>query len=154
MIKKIFLIIILYFLNNCSIDKVVKHHGVHFLDQKQKMLKISESNTNDVKKILGPPSTENVFEDDLWIYIERKTTVSDIKTLGKKKLLANNVLVLEFNNRGILIKKDFYDKNSMNKIEITESETIGISKKQSFISSTLQSLKRKINDPLGTKTAR
>ena len=42
----------------------------------------------------------------------------------------------------------------MNKIEITESETIGISKKQSFISSTLQSLKRKINDPLGTKTAR
>jgi len=127
---------------------------VHFLDQKQKMLKISESNTNDVKKILGPPSTENVFEDDLWIYIERKTTVSDIKTLGKKKLLANNVLVLEFNNRGILIKKDFYDKNSMNKIEITESETIGISKKQSFISSTLQSLKRKINDPLGTKTAR
>jgi outer membrane protein assembly factor BamE (lipoprotein component of BamABCDE complex) len=154
MIKKIFLIIILYFLNNCSIDKVVKHHGVHFLDQKQKMLKISESNTNDVKKILGPPSTENVFEDDLWIYIERKTTVSDIKTLGKKKLLANNVLVLEFNNRGILIKKDFYDKNSMNKIEITESETIGISKKQSFISSALQSLKRKINDPLGTKTAR
>jgi outer membrane protein assembly factor BamE (lipoprotein component of BamABCDE complex) len=154
MIKKIILIIILYFLNNCSIDKVVKHHGVHFLDQKQKMLKISESNTNDVKKILGPPSTENVFEDDLWIYIERKTTVSDIKTLGKKKLLANNVLVLEFNNRGILIKKDFYDKNSMNKIEITESETIGISKKQSFISSTLQSLKRKINDPLGTKTAR
>ena len=127
---------------------------MHFLDQKQKMLKISESNTNDVKKILGPPSTENVFEDDLWIYIERKTTVSDIKTLGKKKLLANNVLVLEFNNRGILIKKDFYDKNSMNKIEITESETIGISKKQSFISSTLQSLKRKINDPLGTKTAR
>ncbi|MDA9150766.1 outer membrane protein assembly factor BamE [Candidatus Pelagibacter sp.] len=118
------------------------------------MLKISESNTNDVKKILGPPSTENVFEDDLWIYIERKTTVSDIKTLGKKKLLANNVLVLEFNNRGILIKKDFYDKNSMNKIEITESETIAISKKQSFISSTLQSLKRKINDPLGTKTAR
>ena len=118
------------------------------------MLKISESNTNDVKKILGPPSTENVFEDDLWIYIERKTTVSDIKTLGKKKLLANNVLVLEFNNRGILIKKDFYDKNSMNKIEITESETIGISKKQSFISSALQSLKRKINDPLGTKTAR
>ena len=154
MIKKIYIIIILIFINNCSIEKVVKHHGVHFLELKQTKLKISETTTNKVRKILGPPSTENIFENNIWIYIERKTTVSDVRTLGKKKLLVNNVLVLEFNNKGILIKKDFYDKNTMKNIKIVANETDTVSKKQSFINTTLQSLKRKINDPLGTKTAR
>ena len=34
----------------CSFDKVVKHHGVHFLENKQKKLIISETNKNDTTK--------------------------------------------------------------------------------------------------------
>ena len=154
MINKLIIIIIIFLFTSCSFNKVVKHHGVHFLEKKQKKLEISFTNTNDTKKILGPPSTKNSFDNDIWIYIERKTTVSQIRTLGRKKLLLNNVLILEFDNRGILVKKDFYDKNKMNKLEISTKETKVLDKKDSFIRSILTSLRQKINDPLGQRQAK
>ncbi len=132
---------------------MVKHHGVHFLDKKQTKLKITETNKNDTRKILGPPSTENSFDNDVWIYIERKTTVSKVSSLGKKKLLVNNVLVLEFDQRGLLLKKDFYNKDQMNKIKVAQNETKVLNKKNSFINNILVTLRQKINDPLGQKKA-
>ena len=133
---------------------MVKHHGVHFLDKKQTKLKITETNKNDTRKILGPPSTESSFDNDIWIYIERKTTVSNIRSLGKKKLFVNNVLVLEFDQRGLLLKKDFYNKDQMNNIKIAQNETKVLNKKNSFIRNILVSLRQKINDPLGQKSAK
>ena len=154
MIKKIILLILLYLLNNCSTNKIIDHHGIHSLEKKQLKLKVSEANINDVKNILGPPSTENIFNDNNWIYIERKSTVSDLKSLGKKKLIVNNVLVLEFDNRGLLRKKNFYDINSINDLKISNYETQTINLEKSTLSSILTSLKRKINDPLGNKSAK
>ena len=149
-----FYFIIILFLTNCTLERVVRHHGVHFLDKKHTKLEVSESNLNDVKKLLGPPSTENAFNNDIWVYIERKTTVSDIKTLGRKKLIVNNVLILEFDKRGMLINKKFYDKNNLNKLEIAKNETTTIGKKKQFLESIMQTLNRKINDPRGVKSAR
>ena len=117
-------------------------------------MKISETNKNDTRSILGPPSTTNSFDTDVWVYIERKTTVSQLRTLGRKKLLTNNVLVLEFDNRGLLVNKDFYDKDQMNRLKISKNQTAVLNTKQSFINSVLTSLRRKINDPLGKRTAR
>ena len=124
------------------------------MEKKQTKLIISETNINDAKLILGPPSTKNSFENDIWIYIERKTTVSEIRTLGKKKLLVNNVLILEFDKKGLLVKKDFYDKSQMNKLKISESKTAVLDKKDTFLRSVITSLKYKINDPLGKRTAK
>ena len=154
MIKKIFIILIILINTSCSFKNVVKHHGVHFLEKKQTELKILESNTNDTKKILGYPSTKNTFDNDIWIYIERKTTVSQIKTLGKKKLLTNNVLVLEFNRRGILLKKDFYTMKDMNDIKVAEDKTDVLSQKDTFVRSIINTLRQKINDPLGKRQAK
>ena len=151
---KLLLLFILLLNINCSLNNVVKHHGVHFLDKKQIKLKITETNKNDTRKILGPPSTESSFDNDIWIYIERKTTVSNIRSLGKKKLLVNNVLVLEFDQRGMLLKKDFYNKDQMNNIKIAQNETKVLNKKNSFIRNILVSLRQKINDPLGQKSAK
>ena len=149
---RIFIIIIILFLSSCSLNKVVKHHGVHFLEKKQKKIEIFSNNSNDVRSLLGPPSTKNSFDNDIWIYIERKTTVSQIRTLGKRKLLLNNVLILEFDNRGLLVKKEFFNKDQMNKIKISSNETEVLSKKDTFIRSVITSLKHKINDPLGKRT--
>ena len=154
MIKKIFIILIILINTSCSFKNVVKHHGVHFLEKKQTKLKILESNTNDTKKILGYPSTKNTFDNDIWIYIERKTTVSQIKTLGKKKLLTNNVLVLEFDRRGILLKKDFYTMKDMNNIKVAEDKTDVLSQKDTFVRSIINTLRQKINDPLGKRQAK
>ena len=148
------IILLLFFtilISNCSLNKVVNHHGVHNLEQKQTKLKINYSNRNDIIKLIGPPSTKSTFDNDIYIYIERKTSNSKLTKLGKKKLIKNDVLVLEIDNTGILLSKKFYNKNDMNKIVFDENET-GINySKRSFIYSFLSSVRQKIDDPLGKK---
>ena len=151
---RFFIIIIILFLSSCSLNKVVKHHGIHYLENKQKSIVVFSNNLNDVRSLLGPPSTKNSFDNDIWIYIERKTTVSQVRTLGKRKILINNVLILEFDNRGLLVKKEFFNKDKMNNIKISQNETEVLSKKDTFIRSVITSLKHKINDPLGKRTVK
>ena len=98
--KKFFSIILVLILTQCSLNKVVLHHGVHNLEKKQTKLKINYSNKNDIITLIGPPSTKSTFDTDIYIYIEKKTSSSRLTKLGKKKLLANNVLVLEINEDG------------------------------------------------------
>ena len=71
----------------------------------------NKSNKNDIKKTLGSPSTTSKFDNDIWIYIERKQTQSKLKNLGRMKIFKNNVLVLEIDNFGVLKKKEFYNQN-------------------------------------------
>jgi outer membrane protein assembly factor BamE (lipoprotein component of BamABCDE complex) len=145
------LILTLLFLASCSLNKVVQHHGVHNLEKKQTKLKVNFTNKNDIIKIIGPPSTKSTFDNDVYIYIERKTSTSKLTKLGKKKLLANNILVLEIDNNGILLSKKFYDINDMNKMNFNEAQTGVNYSKKSFIYSFLSSLRQKIDDPLGKK---
>ena len=130
---------------------VVKHHGVPFLEKKQVSLIVNESNKNDIIKILGAPSTRSKFDNDVWIYIERKQTQSKLKKLGKLVLSKNDVLVLQIDNYGILKKKDFYNKDDMKKIKIAEGTTDTVFRKNSFIYDFMSSMRQKANDPLGTR---
>ena len=149
--KKLLLIPFILFLTNCSLNKVVQHHGVHNLEKKQTKLKISETNRNDIFQLIGPPSTKSSFDNDVYIYIERKTSSSKLTRLGKKVLLVNNVLILEIDERGILKDKQFLNKNDMQKLVFDESETSVSYSKKSFIYNFLYSLRQKIDDPLGKK---
>ena len=136
---------------NCSFKKVVKHHGVPFLEKKQKELIINKTTSNDVRKILGTPSTRSKFDNDVWIYIERKQTQSRLRNLGQMKIFKNNVLVLEIDNYGILKKKEFYDMDDMKKIKIAEETTEANFSRNSFIYEFMSSMRQKINDPLGVR---
>ena len=136
---------------NCSFEKVVKHHGVPFLEKKQKKLIINKTNKNDIKKILGKPSTVSKFDNDIWIYIERKQTQSRLKNLGKMKIFKNDILVLEVDKYGILKKKDFYNQNDMNNIKVVKDITNKNFSKNSFIYDFMSSMRQKLNDPLGTR---
>ena len=103
--KILYIIFFSFIVVNCSFKKVVKHHGVPFLEKKQKSLVIDKSNKNDIKKILGNPSTTSKFDNDVWIYIEREQTQSKFSNLGRMIIFKNDVLVLEIDNYGILKKK-------------------------------------------------
>ena len=148
---RIFLIIILISISGCSLNKVVQHHGVHNLEKKQTDLIINSTNKNDIIKLIGPPSTKSTFDNDIYIYIERKTSSSKLTKLGKKDLLINNVLVLEINKNGLLVSKKLYNKDDMQKIEFSSSETSINYSKKSFVYNFLYSLRQKIDDPLGKK---
>ena len=141
-------------MSNCTLNKVVHHHGVHNLEKKQVNLRINEANKNDVSQLIGPPSTKSKFDNDLYIYIERKTTGSKLTKLGKKKVLLNNVLVLEFDNKGMLISKKFYNKDEMNKLKFDDGNTNLNYTKRSFVNDFLFSLRQRIDDPLGKKRVR
>ena len=146
-----FLIFVLIFLTNCSLSKVIQHHGVHNLEKKQAKLKINYTNRNDIVKLIGPPSTKSTFDNEIYIYIEKKTSNSKLIKLGKRKLLTNNVLVLEVNNAGILLSKKFYNKDDMNKLKFDEVKTSVNYTKRSFVYNFLSSLRQKVDDPLGKK---
>ena len=141
-------------ISNCSLKKVEKRHGIYNLKKKSDKLQLFQSNTNDIIKNLGVPSTKSTFDNDVWIYMERKFTSSELKTLGKEKLLVNNVLVLEFDNKGLLVKKNLLSIDEMNNINISTDETLVLNKKKNFVNTFLTSIIKKINDPLGIKKAK
>jgi outer membrane protein assembly factor BamE (lipoprotein component of BamABCDE complex) len=149
--KILYIILFSFIVSNCSFKPVVKHHGVPFLEKKQANLIVNKSNKNDIKKILGTPSTKSKFDNDVWIYIERKQTQSKLKNLGRMKIFKNDVLVLELDNYGVLKKKEFYNKEDMENIKIVEATTEAGFKRNSFIYDFMSSMRQKINDPLGTR---
>ena len=124
---------------------------MHFLKKKNEKLVLGQTNKNDIIKLLGPPSTKGAFNEELWIYMEVQTSSSRLSKLGKKKLLTNNILILDIDNRGILSKSIFYDKDDMNKIKFSDDTTQMSYSKKSFIYEFLYSVRQKINDPLGKK---
>ena len=148
---RIILLIIFVFVANCKFDKIVNSHGVHYLDKKQKELIVQFSNKNDIIQLLGPPATKSKFNNDLWIYIERKKTRTTLLKFGKKKIFANNVLLLEIDNKGLLAKKDFFDINDMKKINFSDDKTENTESKKSFVYDFLSSMRQRMNDPLGVR---
>ena len=115
------------------------------------MLVVNTTNKNDIIKILGNPSTTSKFDNDVWIYIERKQTQSKLKNLGKMKIYKNDVLVLEVDDYGILKKKEFFNKDDMQNIKIVEATTKEGFNRNSFIYNFMSSMRQKINDPLGQR---
>ena len=151
MIRILYIIFFALVVTNCSFKKVVKNHGVPFLEKKQKQLIIDKSTSNDVRKILGTPSTRSKFDNDIWIYIERKQTQSKLSNLGRMKIFKNDILVIEIDNYGILKKKEFYNMEDMKKIKIVEESTEATFARNSFIYDFMSSMRQKINDPLGVR---
>ena len=146
--KYIFFISIFFLISNCSFNLVDDHHGVYYLEKKEKSVIVNESNVNDILSLFGEPSTKSTFDNDMWIYIERKITNTHF--FGKRKLITNNVLVLEIDDKGILAKKDFYDINDMNNLKFDTKRSQSLEKRD-FIYNFLSSMRQRINDPLGVR---
>ena len=143
----------LLFTLSCSLNKVKNSHGILLLENKFNKIYVNKSNTNDILSVFGPPSTTSEFDDNIWIYIERKKSNQSIFKLGNQKIIKNNVVVLELNNKGILSSKKIYDLNNMNKYEFSKNTTEKNYEKDSYIYGVLTSLREKINAPSKRKRA-
>ena len=139
-------------ISNCSLNLVDDHHGVYFLEKKMKKIKVNSTNKNDIVSIFGEPSTTSSFDNDVWIYIERK--ISNTHLFGRRELILNNVLVLEIDQRGLLAKIDFYNIEDMNKLNFDKDNTVVAYRKKNFVYDFLSSMRQKINDPLGVRKQR
>ena len=145
------ILILSLFLVNCQKNRVVKSHGIIFLDKRETLLKPNITNKNDVISVLGEPHIKSIHEKNTWIYIERTRTKGKIYKVGKNVLLNNNVLVVKFDEYGILNEKLFYDKNKMNTVKFSEEITENVVTRGSFLQSFVSSLRSKINQNRGLK---
>ena len=140
-----FLILIIILVTGCTRTAVVKSHGISYLEKREKLIIVNKSNKKDTVKLLGQPATKGISDENLWIYIERTTTRGKLTKLGRNYLAKNNVLVLEFNKFGVLSKKEFFDKDDMNKLKFAKNVTVNDIKKENFIYSFLSSIRQKMN---------
>ncbi len=148
--KKITYIFLFLFTLNCSINKVSNIHGFRSVDAKYEKIKINSTNKNDLRKIIGPPSSISKF-DDIWYYIERKKTNKSILSLGKKKLSKNNILMVQFNNMGIVSKKELFDVDDMNNVKKFNIKSRKKYTQDSLTYDILSTLREKINAPTRRK---
>ena len=139
-----FLLVNLVFLIGCQRNEIIKTHGISYLDKKEKLIVINQSNKNDTISILGQPSTKGMTNDNLWIYIERTRTRGTLLKLGRNYIKKNNVLIIEFNKYGVVGKKAFYDKGSMKQVNFAKAITENDIKKENFIYSFLASIRQKM----------
>ena len=135
----------IFFLTGCQRNEVIKTHGIAYLDKREKLIIVNESNKNDTIDILGQPSSKGMTNENIWIYIERTKTRGKLLKLGRNYLKKNNVLILEFDKYGILNKKEFYDKDDMKKINFAKAITENDAKKENFIYSFLSSIRQKMD---------
>ena len=143
-INFLFIIFLTVFLSNCQKNRIIKTHGIFYLQNRTILLKVESSNRNDVIKILGKPHSKSLHEPNTWIYIERTRTKGKLLKLGRNVLLNNNVLVLKFDKYGILEEKLFYDKKEMNRYKFAKAETENKVRRGSFIKSFVNSLREKM----------
>jgi len=144
-INFLIIIILSFFLLNCQKNRVVKSHGIIFLEKREALLKTTVTNKNDVINILGQPHIRSMKDKNTWLYIERTKTKGSMHKLGQNVLLNNNVLVVKFNKYGILEEKIFYDKNKMNDHKFAKEVTDNVVKRGSFLESFLSSIRRKMS---------
>ena len=119
--KYIFLFFFIFIIN-CTGNKVSNYHGTKKLDTAYKNIKLNES-------------------------IERLKTTQSIIKLGKQKLMKSNVLIVELNNKGIIINKKLLNLENMNDIKYLEDTTEKDFKNNNFMYGVLTSLREKINAP-------
>lgn len=144
---KILILFIFLFTLNCSTNKVSKNHGFKSLETKFEKIVINQTNKNDIIDLIGPPSTKSDFNKNKWFYIERRKTNQSLIKLGKKKIEKNNILMVEFNNRGILTNKKIFNMDDMNEIKYVKSLTQKEFKQNNFLYNILTSVREKINAP-------
>ena len=143
--KNIYLLcIILLLIAGCNQNEVIKSHGVAYLNKREKLIIVNETNKNDTIAILGQPSTKGMVEDNLWIYIERTITRGKLLKFGRNYLKKNNVLIIEFDKYGIAQRKEFYNKENMNEIAFAKNVTVNEIRKENFIHSFLSSIRQKM----------
>ncbi len=144
--KYIYLSFIFLFTLNCSLNKVSNSHGARFIENKYDKILLNKTNKNDVRNLIGPPSSVSNFSGN-WFFIERIKTNSSLFRLGKKKMLSNNILILEFNSMGLVSNKYLLNIKDMNDIEKLEKITEKKYAQDNMLNDIIKTLREKINAP-------
>ena len=141
------LILIIFFITACSSNKVTKNHGFITLDNKLENIIINKSNKNDIIKYIGYPSSISEFNSNKWFYIESQQKNQSLFKLGIKKLSKNNILIIEFNKRGLVQNKKLVKLDDMNKLKYVKKVTTKDFEQNNTLYNIFSSFREKVNAP-------
>ncbi len=144
---RIYYLFLFLFIINCSTNKVSNNHGFISLQAKFEKITINKTNKNDILKIIGPPSSISNFDKNKWFYIQTKKENQSLFKLGIKKIKKNNILIVKFNNKGILEKKIILNLNDMNDVKYSKDITEKEFKQNNTLYKIFSSLREKANAP-------
>jgi len=133
---------------SCSQKPVITASGVLNLDKRIDQMLPGITNKNDVIKLLGETTIKETQNENKWTYFENIQQ----RRLGKKKIIKNTLLILEFDNRGILKFKKILNKNDFKKIKFDNTETISSGVNNSFSKRIFSSIRKRAQNRLDTLT--
>ena len=140
--RRIILLSLVIILSNCTLNKVIKHHGEHFLEKKNEKLIIGKTNKNDIVRILGPiPVIDK--KENRWAYFEVRETKTKI---GKKAIYVNDYVEIYFDKYGIVKKFELYTLNNMNDIKFAKEKTKSLGVKDTFSKNLLSSTRKRMEN--------
>jgi len=141
-LKKLSILFFTLFFASCTLNKIDNVHGVSNLKNKIKLIKINETNKNDITKILGPVPIENK-EEKRWTYFEVRETKTKY---GKRDIYVNDYVEIFFNNYGIANKIEFYDLSNMKNIKFAKEKTKSLGVKDTFSKNLLSSTRKRMEN--------
>ena len=133
---------------SCSYKPVTKTNGILNLDKRTELMTVGSTNKNDVIQLIGQTILKEQPNENIWAYVE---TVEQ-KKFGKKKIIKNTMLILEFDNRGILKKKKILSKDDFNQIKFDESNTESFGLNDSSSKRIFSSIRKRAQNRLDTLT--
>ena len=143
-IKKLALsTILLFFLTSCSTEPVRVTHGVPNLKNKYNSIFNEISNKNDVINIFGQTLLKEYPDESIWVYTE---TEKINNFFGKKKIIINNIMVLEFNARGVLLSKNLIDYKNFKDFDYEKIMTKSFALNENFSKRFFASLRKRIQN--------
>jgi len=142
--KIVYIMFFSFFLINCQFKDPNKPHGINFLENRESILIVGETNKNDVIKLIGNPHSESIRNENTWIYFERKISRGKLIKLGQNVLERNNILELTFDKYGVLNNKKLYKKNDMQVVKYSKNTTKNNVTQRSFVGKFLSSVKEKM----------
>ena len=149
---RILFLISIFFITACSSNKVSKNHGFISLENKIENIAINKSNKNDIIEVIGHPSAISKFNSNKWFYIERKQTNQSLFKLGIKKISKNNILIIEFNNNGLVRNKKLVNLDDMNELKYVKKITTKKFEQDNTLYYIFSSMREKVNAPARNRT--
>jgi len=137
--KTSFVIFLMLGVLSCSFKPIVTSSGNLNLDKKIDLILPGTTNKNDVVRLLGETLLKEELNNNKWAYIE----TIEKKTFGKKKIIKNTLLILEFDSKGILKTKKTLNEKQFNKIALDNSETKSLGLDNSFSKRIFSSVRKR-----------
>ncbi len=127
---------------SCNTQKIDHVHGVSNLSNKIKLIKLNQTNKNDIIKILGPAPISHK-EENRWSYFEVRETKTKY---GKRDIYLNDYAEIFFNKYGITKKIEFYNLENMTNLEFAKEKTDSLAIQDTFSKNLLSSTRKRMEN--------